>query len=47
MMKCPDCKKDVGFNREYCPHCSGELHRRHKNDSRSELFVAFTGVAFR
>ncbi len=24
-MVCPDCKKDVKYNRIYCPHCSGEL----------------------
>ena len=25
LMICPDCRKDVKFNRLYCPHCSGEL----------------------
>lgn len=24
-MKCRDCKKEVGYNRLYCPHCSVEL----------------------
>ncbi len=24
-MLCPDCKKDVKYNRVYCPYCSGEL----------------------
>jgi len=24
-MLCPDCQKDVKYNRVYCPHCSGEL----------------------
>jgi len=25
IMICPDCKKDVRYNRIYCPHCGGEL----------------------
>lgn len=24
-MLCPDCKKDVKYNRVYCPHCSADL----------------------
>ena len=24
-MRCPDCKKDVRYNREYCPNCGAEL----------------------
>lgn len=29
-MICPDCKKDVKYNRVYCPHCSGELVNRNR-----------------
>ncbi len=30
MKKCPDCRKEVIYGREYCPHCSGALYgRRH------------------
>lgn len=25
LMRCPDCGKDVRYNREYCPNCSAEL----------------------
>ncbi|TCL54391.1 hypothetical protein EDC14_10641 [Hydrogenispora ethanolica] len=25
MKKCPDCHKAIGYGREFCPHCSGEL----------------------
>ncbi len=42
-MRCPDCKKDVGFNKVYCPHCSGELSAlRHKKVAQP---VYFLGVA--
>lgn len=27
-MKCPDCKTEVRFNPEYCPHCSAELFKK-------------------
>lgn len=31
-MICPDCKKDVRYNRVYCPHCGGELTAVNKKD---------------
>jgi hypothetical protein len=31
-MRCPDCKKEVGYNKLYCPHCSAELF-----DSKEKL----------
>ena len=30
MMRCPDCKKEIRFNWEYCPHCSGDLKNEKK-----------------
>jgi rRNA maturation endonuclease Nob1 len=28
-MRCPDCNKEiVGYNKEYCPHCGGELKNK-------------------
>jgi predicted amidophosphoribosyltransferase len=34
-MKCPDCRAEVKFQREYCPHCSAPLFGRSK--LRTEL----------
>jgi predicted amidophosphoribosyltransferase len=38
MKRCPDCKKEVGYGRVYCPHCSAELFRgRHHEVAAASL----------
>ena len=33
-MRCPDCNKEVvGYNKEYCPHCGGDLKSKAKQHS--------------
>lgn len=32
-MLCPDCKKDVKYNRLYCPHCGGDLSAANKKSA--------------
>jgi predicted amidophosphoribosyltransferase len=42
-MKCPDCKKEVGFNKDYCPHCSGELFNRRGQGSAPARLISPAG----
>jgi rRNA maturation endonuclease Nob1 len=40
-MRCPDCKKEVvGYNKEYCPHCGGDL----VNKDRKKMARVYTPV---
>jgi len=42
-MKCPDCNKEIiGYNKEFCPHCSGELSPRN-NKKRSFRVITPVG----
>ena len=38
-MKCQDCKKEIGYSKLYCPHCSAELFKSKAEQSNLTLQV--------
>ena len=42
-MKCHDCKKEVGYSKLYCPHCSAELFHG-KEKLSSSTWSVYTSV---
>lgn len=45
-MRCPDCKKELRYSFEYCPHCGGDLNKAHKQRTVVGTEGKFDSVLF-